>query len=58
MKTAHIQEKGRNVRNGEFSLVCMGALGFPISEKLEAIFSYEEILQMEQENGEAYEISM
>lgn len=52
------EKSGRNVQNGEFSLVCMGALGLPVSEKLEAVFRYEEILQMEQETGAAYEISM
>ena len=51
-------KSGRNVKNGEFSLVCMGALGLPVSEKLETAFHYEEILQMEQETGTAYEISM
>ncbi|WP_270809997.1 hypothetical protein [Hungatella effluvii] len=48
----------RNVRNAEFALVCMGALGFPVSEKLEAAYSYDEILQTEQETGIANEISL
>lgn len=52
------KNEGRNVKNGEFSLVCMGALGLPNSEKLEVAFSYEEILQMEQGIGLARKISM
>lgn len=52
------KKEGRDVQNEEFSLVCMGALGLPVSEKLEAAFRYEEILQMEQGTGAAYEISM
>lgn len=52
------ERAGRNVSDGEYSLVCMGALGFPVSEELEAAFHYEEILQMEQGTGAAYEISM
>lgn len=46
------------MKNGEFSLVCMGALGLSVSEKLETAFRYEEILQMEQETGFVHEISM
>ena len=46
------EKSGRNVKNGEFSLVCMGALGLPVSEKLETAFRYEEILQMEQETAQ------